>query len=260
MATRRDRSDEIKALASRIHDRMLEYEQAAPGATVALPSTISRILEHAADREPSRPRKEARKRGASVAPSIFTVHDAARRLRVPICAFFDEPNHVVLTEAQRKIILQLLLQVVDTIVDEHGRAHGGATISNAVPFDARRVAELPLRPRARSNVAPQPANILPSLTGAALFSARVEGRAMEPVLYDGDGVLIDTSKTTPRDGDVVVVDHNVHGAVIGAWRRIGKNFFLDQANDVRFTLGEQRGWRIVGTITRIVDAPLRTRT
>ncbi len=78
-------------------------------------------------------------------------------------------------------------------------------------------------------------------------------------LHDGDRVLIDIQLRTPRNGEVVAVDRGHLGRTIGYWRREGRRWYLDKENDAIIDLGSPDDFTVLGTITKIVDAPLRRR-
>ncbi|HYU25138.1 MAG TPA: S24/S26 family peptidase [Thermoanaerobaculia bacterium] len=78
-------------------------------------------------------------------------------------------------------------------------------------------------------------------------------------LNPGDRVLIDVSRRTPREGEVVVVDRGHLGRTIGYWCRKGGRCYLEKHNGATIDLGPPNEWQVLGTITRIVDAPLHRR-
>jgi phage repressor protein C with HTH and peptisase S24 domain len=91
---------------------------------------------------------------------------------------------------------------------------------------------------------------------------RVNGESMLPILHDGDKVTFDTRLVTPQAGDVVAVYDNVRGGMVGYWRGgdDGK-FWLDKENESSPSeqLDAHGGWTLWGTVTRIVDTPVRPR-
>ncbi|MDQ3280996.1 MAG: S24 family peptidase [Acidobacteriota bacterium] len=91
---------------------------------------------------------------------------------------------------------------------------------------------------------------------------RVIGDSMSDLLLDGYKVLVDTRLQRPKDGDVVAVYIREEGGMIGYWREESKGrVFLDKHNKdfppVR--LGHHSEWFLMGTITKIVEAPLARR-
>lgn len=62
-----------------------------------------------------------------------------------------------------------------------------------------------------------------------LVALRVNGASMEPGLYDGDLVVVNTDETTPRDGEVFVINYEGE-AVIKRLRRDGGLWWLSSDN------------------------------
>jgi SOS-response transcriptional repressor LexA len=92
----------------------------------------------------------------------------------------------------------------------------------------------------------------------ALF-VRIVGNSMSGVLENGYAVRVDKSLTDPADGDVVAVYITGEGGLVGYWRG-GERPMLEKANPACEPVdldGKGMPWRIVGTVTHIVDAPLR---
>jgi hypothetical protein len=91
---------------------------------------------------------------------------------------------------------------------------------------------------------------------------RVNGESMFPVLHDGDKVTFDTRLLTPQNGDVVAVYDSVRGGIVGYWRN-GDNgeVWLDKENESFHSehLDAHGGWKLWGTVTRLVDTPVRPR-
>jgi hypothetical protein len=91
---------------------------------------------------------------------------------------------------------------------------------------------------------------------------RVNGESMSPVLHNGDKVTFDTRLVNPHAGDVVAVYDDVQGGIVGYWRG-GENgeVWLDKENESfpSEQLGSHGGWKLWGTVTRIVDTPVRPR-
>lgn len=62
-----------------------------------------------------------------------------------------------------------------------------------------------------------------------LYALKVAGDSMEPALYDGDLVVINTADTTPRDGEVFAVNYEGQ-LVIKRLRRDAGLWWLDSDN------------------------------
>ena len=91
---------------------------------------------------------------------------------------------------------------------------------------------------------------------------RVKGDSMSPLLRDGDKVVFDIRLMTPEDGDVVAVYDDVRGGIVGYWRRDDDGqCWLEKENTASPSerLGTEGGWKLWGTVTRIVDTPVRRR-
>lgn len=91
---------------------------------------------------------------------------------------------------------------------------------------------------------------------------RVNGESMLPVLHDGDKVTFDTRLVTPQAGEVVAVYDSVRGGMVGYWRGGDDGeFWLDKENESSPSeqLDAHGGWTLWGTVTRIVDTPVRPR-
>jgi transcriptional regulator with XRE-family HTH domain len=88
---------------------------------------------------------------------------------------------------------------------------------------------------------------------------RIIGNSMSEVLRDGYKVLVDTTKNRPENGDCVVVYIKDEGGMIGYWNKQGDEYSLTKENAEydRVPLGEPGKWLLWGTVTTIVEAPLR---
>lgn len=70
---------------------------------------------------------------------------------------------------------------------------------------------------------------------ASLLAVKVVGRSMEPTLYEDDTVVLDTSATEPRDGDVYVLNCGGEVVVKRLMRRSGVWWMhSDNDNDKRY--------------------------
>jgi SOS-response transcriptional repressor LexA len=76
-------------------------------------------------------------------------------------------------------------------------------------------------------------------------------------LKNGWKVLVDTTRTTPTEGDLVAVYIYDEGSVLGFWHRDGDEVSIRKANpdfkDIRLDPNGQ--WVIWGIVTTIVEAP-----
>lgn len=91
---------------------------------------------------------------------------------------------------------------------------------------------------------------------------RVIGQSMTPLLRDGDKVTFDIRQVTPQEGDVVAVYDSIRGGIVGYWRsEADGDYWLDKENEAFDSERLEAGgsWKIWGTVTRIVDTPVRPR-
>jgi phage repressor protein C with HTH and peptisase S24 domain len=262
MATRRDRSSELRELARVLYRLMGEHEMAHT-TRLKVRSPLSRILQHLPEWRAQRRRKATRPtRRISKDPSFFTVLDAANELNVPICAFAPTADHQVITDAQRELLMKFVRYLTDTF----GRRDSTSNDFDVLePFEtlrkqAQKMAASPVGTDAQFE--PEEADALqsiPGITRERLQVIRVRGNSMANRLHDGDRVLIDLQKRTPRNGEIIAVDRGILGRTIGYFRREGTRFYLDKENDLTIDLGSADDFIILGTITGIVWAPLRPR-
>ena len=79
---------------------------------------------------------------------------------------------------------------------------------------------------------------------------------MQPVIGDGWLIRVDTSRVEPQPGDVVAVYIEGAGNVIGYWSGGGRAALLHE-NPAHAALDLwPRCFRVVGTVTAIVDRPI----
>lgn len=278
-----ERRAEMIALARAIRRRMREWES-TNAAAFKIDNTVSRILENDPDYEPYRKRAEQKQRGPAVEPSVFTIKRIAERLDTTVSDLLGEATLDITISDRRRIrdwIEFLRQRLMLDSVDE----------SLAEPPEYR----FPIRPERfieREYDYPQALHawIVPNMPAAAgsagiegdwpflttevlhsirdvrngaLQVVRVIGDSMSDLLLDGYKVLVDTRLQHPRERDVVAVYVRAEGGMIGYWREEAKGgIVLDKHNPdyepVR--LGHRSEWFLVGTITKIVEAPIARRS
>ena len=92
--------------------------------------------------------------------------------------------------------------------------------------------------------------------GPHVLIVRVVGHCMEPVIGDGWLVRVDTSRVEPQAGDVVAVHIEGAGGAIGYWGG-GDRAVLLHENPAYGALDLwPRCFRIIGTVTAVVDRPI----
>jgi hypothetical protein len=252
---------QLAEFARRFHDLMRQWEAAHPYDTFKLDPKLSRILALVPEYDSGRIRKAAPVRGTAQAPTIYTILELAARLGVPVCALFPAADHVAFGHDQLALMARLLRGAMSIISPNSTRA---SDFEDAVPFET---VQKPAYDFAAGlagidgDFAPEPHDVfrgISGIEGQRLQVIRVTSDSMSPLLLKGDRVLIDTSRTRPKENDVVGVVSERHGRLVGYWHVAEKQFFLRKENrDYRTVALGNDDWRVVGTITAFVDAPLR---
>jgi SOS-response transcriptional repressor LexA len=261
MSPRRGYSEEIRRLAAVIERRITEYDS-RHRRRYRKTSTVSKILNSQLGN-----------------PGVFTVRKIANDLETTVSDLLSEP---VLGDAD----LEKLRDFVDYLIERFDLMGTRAAAARAGTFA---VSEGEFVERDYDYPRPHHVFRVPHVKAAAgggieadsdtqvtevlhsirdvyngqLRVIRVIGDSMLPVLRDGDKVIVDIRRISPREGEMVAVYHHVDGGILGYWR-VGKQgeFWLDKANDAfdSIRLDASRDWTLWGTATRIVDTPLGART
>jgi SOS-response transcriptional repressor LexA len=281
---------DIQALAKRVFDRLAAYRRRHPGQSVPVSDTLSRILEHTPLYLPPRQRVADKQRPLLQNPGIFTVQkDVAEPLETTVGDLLGEPGYeaardLVSTADRRKLrqVVQLLRELFDLddesldLPEEIGsryrfvvapeefieRDHDYPRTLHAwvVPT----VAELGAGPAVEPDFSFTTTQVLHSVRevwDARLQVVRVLGDSMIPELHDGWKVLVDTEATTPVEGALVAVYIKYEGGVLGRWHSTDGEVLLRKTNP-RFPpvrLADPGEWKLWGTVTRIVEAPVELR-
>jgi hypothetical protein len=238
---------QLLQFARRFHELMRQWEAAHPHDSVKVDPKLSRILALVPEYDSGRIRKAKPVRGAAEAPTIFTILELAERLDVPLCALFPAKDHVGFSHPQVGLTARLLRGAL-SIIDGPAAPRASDFAAGLAGIDG--------------DFAPEPHDVFRGISGIEsqrLQVVRVTSDSMSPLLLTGDRVVIDTSRTRPRESDVVGVVSERHGRLVGYWHVAEKQCFLKKENrDYRtIALGGPGDWRVVGTITGFVDAPLR---
>jgi phage repressor protein C with HTH and peptisase S24 domain len=252
---------ELVRFARRVLELKRAWEAANPHNTFKVGSTLSRILALVPEYDSGRIRKRETSRGPAKAPTIFTAHGLANRLGVPICALFESKDHRVFSDAQIEQIREDLGRLLSTFSSPTSFAND---FENVEPFETVQKPAYDFaagRSGIEGDFAAEPHDVFRGIHGISsdrFGIITVNGDSMSPLLLPGDRVLIDTSLTHPRNGVVVAVFSASHGRVIGYWQMSGKQCFLRKENHdySRIALGDPQEWRVLGTITSYIHAPL----
>jgi hypothetical protein len=273
---------EMLSLARAIHRRMREWET-VNAATFKIDNVMSRILENDPEYEPYRARATLKQRGPAVEPSVFTVKRIAERLDTTVSDLLGETTLDVTVGDRRRIrdAIELLRQrlLLDSLEETVPR---GAEYR--FPIRPERFIEreydypqalhawvVPDMPAAageagiqedRPLLTTEVLHSIRDIRNGALQVIRVIGDSMSDLLLDGYKVLVDTRLQTPRERDVVAVYIRTEGGMIGYWHEEAKGrVVLEKHNSDygRVPLGHRSEWLLVGTITKIVEAPLPRR-
>jgi hypothetical protein len=259
------RQRELVQFARRFHELMLAWEAANPHKNFKIDSKVSRILALVPEYDSGRVRKPNTSRGPAQAPTIFTASELADRLGVPLCALFESKDHIVFSDAQNEQIIRELRKLLS--IFSRASASLASDFDKVVPFETVQKPAFDFaagRNGIEGDFAAEPHDVFRGIRGISserLVVITVNGDSMIPLLLPGDRVLIDTSLTRPRNGDVVAVFSVSHGRVIGYWHLSEKQCFLRKENrdHSKIALGDPQEWSVLGTITSYVDAPIRPR-
>lgn len=265
MGKRRDRSEELLELA-RVLNRLKHEHEIANHTSLKINSALSRILAHDPEWRPLRPRNDDDARIAKE-PSFFALVDAAKELKVPICAFVPTIEHQPLTDAQRKLLSLaarwMLANFAERSDERDAYRSDFDDFEPYVAFEKLDYASAASRVGTDEQLAAELAEVLasiPGIRGDRLQVTTVRGDSMADRLHHGDRVLVDVQRRTPRNGEMVAVDRGHLGRTIGYWRREGKRCFLDKENEATIDLGSPNDFTILGTVKAVVWAPIGLRS
>ena len=270
------------ALARAIHRRIREWE-AVNAASFKKDNAISRILENDPDYEPYRPRATEKQRGPAIEPSVFTVKRIAERLDTTVSDLLGETTLDITISDRRRIRdwIEFLRQrlLLDSIEDAIPQSP-----EYRFPIRPERFIEreydypqalhawvVPDMPAAagsagieedRPLLTTEVLHSIRDIRNGALQVIRVIGDSMSDLLLDGYKVLVDTRLQSPKERDVVAVYIRAEGGILGYWRDEGKGRIVLEKHNQDYDpvrLGHRSEWFLMGTITKIVEAPLPRR-
>lgn len=270
---------EIIALAKAIHRRMRDWEE-AHGQQFKIENNLSRLLENDPTYEPYRKRDPEKRRGPAKAPGIFTIKRLAEQLDTTVGDLLGEREFDVTVGDRRRIreLLEFLRQRLglDSIEDV-----APLPLEYRFPIPPARFKErdydypqalhawlVPEMPMAagkagieidRPLLTTEVLHSIRDVRHGALQVVKVIGNSMADLLLDGYKIIVDTRLNKPQKGDLVAVYIKTDGGLIGYWREesVGR-VVLDKHNADYdpVALGHHTEWFLVGTVTKIVEAPI----
>jgi SOS-response transcriptional repressor LexA len=265
---RRDHTERAKALAKAIHAGIDEYNLRFPNNPYAIDDATSRILENDPDYHPPRKRAENKQRHPTLNPGIFTVLAIAIRLEATVGKFLGERGFDITKSDLRSlrwiadyIRMRFPIDDVSPLPDERRFVEKEFTLPRA-PEATKLESKGQIaagRAPIESDFEITEAVILGTVKGASLVAAQVKGRSMSDRIRDGDLIVIDTARTTPRQSDPVAVYVENEGGVLGYWRAEAGAYYLDKHNPdfSAYKLGDPAEWRVLGVITTVQSAITR---
>lgn len=204
--TRRDRSDQLRELATVFFRLMREFEMATTK-RLKVSGPLSRLLDHSPEYRAFRGRSQKSDKRVAKEPGFFTLVDAVNEMNVPICALVPSMEHQALTEPQRKVLtLYARWSLANFASSTDERA---AYTSDFEDFEAYVTIRKQSDALAASPVdidsqfEPEDADVLKSIRGISserLQVTTVRGNSMADRLHDGDRVLIDVHRRTRATG------------------------------------------------------------
>jgi len=212
-------------------------------------------------------------------PHLSTVLQGARDLETTVGDLLEEPTVGEADHRKLRELVEFLIARFDLMGTQATAAREAASLSVTEAefierdFDYPRPHHVWIVPHARAAAGSgieadrdtETTEVLHSIRdvyNGQLRVIRVNGESMSPALHDGDKVTFDIRLVTPKAGEVVVVYDSVRGGIIGYWRRgASGECWLDKENDafVSERFDAAGGWKLWGTVTRIVDTPVHPR-
>ena len=264
---------ELIDLAKAIQRRMRDFEE-AHGYAFKIGHNLSRLLENDPDYRPYRRRDPAKQRGPAIAPGLFMVKRIAEQLDTTVGELLGERGFDLTVSDRRRIreLLDFLHQrlALDDVAPPPLPFRFPVPEGRFQPRDYDYPQALHARIVPATAVAAGSGGIeadhalmaTPDLRDGALQVMKVIGDSMAELLRDGYRILVDTRLKNPKNGDPVAVYIKDEGGVIGYWREESRGqVFLDKHNSdyEPVKLGHSFEWFVVGTLIKIVEAPLFSR-
>ena len=249
---------DIRALATRVHQRWLEYRRRNPGRSVPITDTLSRILEHSPAYRPLRPRAEHRQRPPLHNPGVFTLQAIADALETTVGDLLGEPSHTSIRDAvspadRRKLrdAVLLLRELFDLDDDALGAPPARIAIDR---FDVAPGAFI-----VHDYDYPEPLHVWMMHEGATdvrevrdprRLVVRIMTSALEPELPRGSKAVIDTTRP-PADGALAAVYVPEKGGLIGRCRRDENDLRLERGS-AAISLDPEA--MVLGSVTGVVTS------
>lgn len=282
MPQRADLKDRVIALARAIDQRRKAFQPWYDGEDFKIDDTASRILENDPLYRPRRRRAVNKLRGPVQNPGIFTVEDIARRLHTTVGFLLGERGFDITLDDRRRMrefVVYLTERFHLRDVELAKQPDGDEFVFAVSPAEFREkdhdyprplhALAVPQADAAAGAGAAEPSELMMThvlhsireVREGRLQVIRVRGHSMADYLRDGDKILIDTRLVNPHNGEVVAVYIHSEGGVIGYWRREGDHVYLEKHNPTfkTISLGSPSGWKLWGTATKIVEAPIERR-
>ena len=261
---RRDRSDELRKVASNLY-RLMREREIATTRRLKIDSKVTHILNHSSEYQQLRLRGKVDGRKAKD-PAFLTLVDIASELEVPLCALMPTIDHQAITAPEREVLTRVSRWILGKFAKR--QEERVAYQSDVDDFEAYVTVRKQAFPSAASptgadeQLEPEDVEVLKAIPGILedrFQVTTVRGDSMTDRLHPGDRVLVDVSRRKPLEGEIVVVDRGHLGRTIGYWYQRGDRCYLEKHNGATINLGSADDWQILGTVTRIVDAPLLRR-
>jgi hypothetical protein len=262
---------DMRTLAQRVHRRWLEFRRRNPGMSVPIGDTLSRILEHAPGYQSPRKRAPFRQRQPLRNPGIFTVQEIAATLQTTVGDLLGEPGYAsvrdFITPAERRKLRDALTLLSDLFDLEDESLVSSDERDAAAPFviapadfiahdhDYPELLRAWLIPQSPRNIAAA-VQSLREVRDSRLRVVRVTGDSMEPALRNGAKVVVDTTRTTPSDGDLVAIYVRGTGGLLGRWMMRDGEPRLEKSNPPGgvIALSPHDEWFVWGIVTMVVEA------
>jgi SOS-response transcriptional repressor LexA len=267
---RRAYAEEIVALAKAMRAEIDSYNRANPTRPFSITDAVSRIIENDPDYVPRRGRAAGKKRQPTTNPGIFTVSGIAQTLGTTTGTLLREKGFEVTQSDLRTfrwvfdfLRMRFAFEASSAGVMPDARSFVAKDFTFPHPLVVTKIpqkGEIAAGKTGRENdFEIAEAEIVGSLNNPALVTAVVKGRSMVDRFREGDTIVIDTSRRTPRQHEPVAVNVENEGGILGYWRAEAGSYYLDKHNTDDFgpvKLPHPSEWTVIGVVT-LVQSPVR---